>query len=254
MGLNERLIGFLLLFFSSPVQDCFTCNYTLLSLSLVKDPYLRWSWTRKHERFYRGSRSCVRAGEFVKLLLDHPIALRTINKCRQYTASIDFKYIFCASDMRRQMRISLLPQQNGSSKIIESVHKFQVVLHNFYTFWHSPKSFRLSIVFDQPFQLRLSVVKQSKRLQHTHNLLQKLALACLKRVLEHSPVVNSPSSFLGHTENNKTLHIITNKFSQTRQEHFENGTCLLNTKVFVPGQDHTEKVDLCKGYWNPQRK
>ena len=40
----------------------------------------------------------MRAGEFVKLLLDHPIALRTINKCRQYTASIDFKYIFCASD------------------------------------------------------------------------------------------------------------------------------------------------------------
>ena len=32
------------------------------------------------------------------------------------------------------------------------------------------------------------------------------------------------------------------------------GQCLLNTKDFVPGWDHAENVDLCKGYWNPQRK
>ena len=30
--------------------------------------------------------------------------------------------------------------------------------------------------------------------------------------------------------------------------------CLLNTKVFAPGTDYPEKVDLYKGYWNPQRK
>ena len=26
------------------------------------------------------------------------------------------------------------------------------------------------------------------------------------------------------------------------------------TKVFAPDEDHAEKVDLCRGYWNPQRK
>jgi len=25
-------------------------------------------------------------------------------------------------------------------------------------------------------------------------------------------------------------------------------------KDFAPGKDHVEKVDLCKGYWNPPRK
>ena len=30
--------------------------------------------------------------------------------------------------------------------------------------------------------------------------------------------------------------------------------CLLNAKVFAPGKDHAEKVNFCKGNWNPQRK
>jgi len=37
-------------------------------------------------------------------------------------------------------------------------------------------------------------------------------------------------------------------------ENLGYGRCLLNTKVFAPGKGHTGKVDLCKGYWNPQRK
>ena len=32
------------------------------------------------------------------------------------------------------------------------------------------------------------------------------------------------------------------------------GRCVLNTAVFAPDQEHAEIVDLCKGYWNPQRK
>lgn len=48
-------------------------------------------------------------------------------------------------------------------------------------------------------------------------MLQKLALACLKRVRERSPVVNSPCSFLGHTENNKALHIRKNLVKQERK-------------------------------------
>ena len=29
---------------------------------------------------------------------------------------------------------------------------------------------------------------------------------------------------------------------------------ILNTEVFAPNWDLAEKVDLCKSYWNPQRK
>ena len=46
----------------------------------------------------------------------------------------------------------------------------------------------------------------------------------------------------------KTIVITLSKFVTSL------GRGLLNTEVFVPNLQHAEKVDLCKSYWNPQRK
>lgn len=51
-----------------------------------------------------------------------------------------------------------------------------------------------------------------------------------------------------------TLHSDVSKIMIRNPRHASDDKRLLNTKVIAPNKDQAEKVDLCKGFWNPQRK